>query len=131
MSNIEVNQEELKEWAENIPMDMLFMEIKRLTGLSDLKFTYKVYEGNNGLRISFESQDLTDKVGFLKLMFSEIKITDFSSKITYNEKEDGTIEYVYWGTTDFKYEHPSSGRNGYSFLSFAYTDRKGWVFHQM
>lgn len=123
-----MNIEQVIEWAESVPMDELYNELRRLTGLSDLKFTSKVVNRNNSIRILFESQDLIDKVGFLKLMFKEIKITQFNSEVVYKTAEDDTEYLLFWGTVDFSYTHPSGGSNGCTFLTFWYDDIHGWRF---
>ena len=124
---MDINIEEMKEWAEKIPMEDLFSEIRRLTGLSDLKFTYKVVEQRNSVRIFFESQDLIDKVGFLTLLFREITISQFNSEVKYKSTDDGYM-LTFWGTAQFSYSHPSGGSNGHTFLTFWYDDKSGWTF---
>lgn len=123
-----MTNEQLIEWAEKIPMDELFDEIRRLTGLPDLKFTSKVEENRNSVRILFESQDLVEKVGFLKLMFSEIHIANFNSEVKQRKNEDDELEPYYWGIASFRYTHPSGGYNGHNFMYFWYNDKKGWKF---
>lgn len=118
------------EWAENIPMNGLWDELRRLTGLSDLKFTSKVIERNNSVRILFESQDLVDKVGFLKLMFASIQISQFNSEVTVKRDNEENEYCAYWGTASFSYDHPSGGSNGCTFLTFWYDDMHGWTFEQ-
>ena len=125
-----INTEEMREWAEKVPMEDLFSELRRITGLSDLKFTSRVVERNNSVRILFESQDLVDKVGFLKLMFEEIVISQFNSAVVYDAYGDEEPAYHFWGTANFSYTHPSGGSNGCTFLAFCYDDRKGWTFDQ-
>lgn len=123
-----MTQEQLLEWAENIPMEDLYSELRRLTGLTDLKFTKKVRESRGYIIIDFESQDLADQVGFLKLMFKEIYIANFNSEV-YCKSDDGEEAIPhYWGTASFRYTHPSGGSNGCTFLTFWYDDRKGWEF---
>jgi len=117
--------EQLKEWAEQVPMEDLFTELRRLTGLADLKFTHKVVEGRGSVRILFESQDLVDKVGFLKLIFKEITISQFNSEVLAKNGEP-----LFWGTADFSYTHPDGGSNGKTFLTFWYDDKSGWKFEQ-
>ena len=126
-----MNIEKMKEWAENIPMEELYSELRRLTGLSDLKFTTKVRELRDMVIIDFESQDLVDKVGFLKLIFKEIKIARFDSSVQPKQSDDDNEndEYFYWGTASFRYTHPGGGSNGCTFLTFQYDDRKGWEFY--
>ena len=126
-----MNIEKMKEWAENIPMEELYSELRRLTGLPDLKFTTKVRELRGMVIIDFESQDLADKVGFLKLIFKEIKITRFDSSVQPKQSDDDNEndEYCYWGTASFRYTHPGGGSNGCTFLTFQYDDRKGWEFY--
>ena len=121
-----MDTEQLKEWAENIPIDDLFDEIRRRTGLSDLKFTHKVVERRGYIRIQFESQDLVDKVGFLKLLFKSIIISQFDSEVKYIEESN---KLFWWGTADFSYSHPDGGSNGHTFLSFRYDDKGGWTFY--
>ena len=48
-------------------MKELFSEIRKITSLNNLKFTYKICEHNNYVFIELSSQDLVDKVSFLKL----------------------------------------------------------------
>lgn len=122
--------EQLLEWAENIPMEDLYAELRRLTGLSDLKFTKKIRESSGHIIIDFESQDLADQVGFLKLMFKEIVISQFNSEVVYKAYEGEEPAYHFWGTAGFSYSHPSGGSNGCTFLTFWYDDRKGWTFDQ-
>ena len=113
------------EFAESIPMDELYQEIRKLTGLQDLKFTHKIVEDRFGKPyIKFESQDLVDKVGFLKLLFSRITVSTFNSSINYDEDRE---RMYWWGTVAFDYDHPSGGSNGHTFLSFWYTS-SGWDF---
>lgn len=120
-----MDQDKLIEWAEQIPMEELFDEIRKLTGLTDLKFAHKVVESRGSVRILFESQDLVDKVGFLKLIFKEIAISQFNSEVKVKEGVP-----MYWGTADFSYTHPDGGTNGKTFLTFWYDDKKGWQFDQ-
>ncbi len=125
-----MDQDKLLEWAENIPMEELYSELRRLTGLTDLKFTKKVKESRGIIIIDFESQDLADQVGFLKLMFKEIYIANFNSEV-YCKSDDGEESIPhYCGTASFRYTHPSGGSNGCTFLTFWYDDRKGWEFDQ-
>jgi len=125
-----MTQEQLLEWAENIPMEELYSELRRLTGLTDLKFTKKVRESRGTIIIDFESQDLVDQVGFLKLMFKEIRISNFNSEVYYKSIDGEEAVPRYWGTACFRYTHPSGGSNGCTFLTFWYEDRKGWEFDQ-
>lgn len=122
------DMEQMKEWAENIPLDDLWNEIRRITELLDLKFTSKVIERNGSVRIAFSSQDLVEKVSFLKLMFREIVISEFNSNVIFKAYGDEEPAFHYWGTASFSYTHPSGGSNGCNFLSFWYDDRKGWTF---
>ena len=125
-----MDHDKLLEWAENIPMEELYAELRRITGLTDLKFTKKVRESRGYIIIDFESQDLADQVGFLKLMFKEIRIANFNSEV-YCKSVDGEEAVPrYWGTASFRYIHPSGGSNGCTFLTFWYEDRKGWEFDQ-
>ena len=104
-------------------MDELFNELKRVTGINDLKFTYTIKEDRYGMpRITFESQDLVDRVGFLKLIFQDIKISNFNSQVLY--KDD---KFIYWCTIDFHYNHPGGGSNGKTFYSARYINNT-WEF---
>lgn len=120
--------EEKIKWAEEIPIEILYEEIRKRTRLTDLKFTSKIVERNNGVRILFESQDLSDKVGFLKLMFSEIKIAQFNSEIIYKSYDNEDPILRWWGTVQFSYTHPSGGSNGCTFMTFWYDDIHKWQF---
>ena len=117
------NLEKMKEFAESIPMEELFDEIRHITALNDLKFTYKIIERNNYIFIEFKSQDIVDKVGFLKLIFSTLTIEQFNSEIRQKEEK-----FFYWGTVDFRYTHTKGGCNGYKFLDFMYDEIHGWKF---
>lgn len=110
--------EKAQEFAESIPMDELFNELKRVTGIPDLKFTYKIGGSRTGMpHITFESQDLVDKVGFLKLIFADIRVSNFNSEIIY--KND---QFMYWCTVDFHYNHPGGGSNGKTFYTARYVN---------
>lgn len=123
--------EQLIEWAEQIPMDELYSKIRQLTGLSDLKFTSKVKDVRGHIVVQFASQDLADRVGFLKLIFKEIQITQFNSEVYLKaENEDEEPIPRYWGTASFSYTHPSGGSNGQTFLHYWYDDRTGWEFDE-
>ena len=115
------------DFVEKIPIEELFSEIRKITGLSDLKFSYKISEDRRlgKPRITFESEDIVNKVGFLKLMFSTLIISQFSSEIT-EDRDTGKI--FWWGSVDFSYNHPSGGSNGYTFLRFTYTEDRGFEF---
>lgn len=121
-------KEEAQKFIDELPIEDLFAEIRKVTGLSDLKFTYKVKEYYDGrLGIEFTSQDLADRVEFLKLLFKELYIRQFSScveYVDYSNEEDK--ELIWWGAASFEYTHPGGGSNGHDFLSFRYTKRKGW-----
>lgn len=123
-------KEEAQKFIDELPIEDLFAEIRKVTELSDLKFTYKVKEYYNGrLGIEFTSQDLADRVGFLKLLLKELYITQFSScfEYVYDVNEDNK-ELVWRGSAAFEYTHPGGGSNGHDFLSFRYDKRKGWQF---
>ncbi len=121
-------KEEAQKFIDELPVEDLFAEIRKVTGLSDLKFTYKVKEYYDGrLGIQFTSQDLADRVGFLKLLFKELYITQFNSCIDYvNDGNEEDKELIWWGTASFRYTHPNDGSNEHYFLGFRYTKRKGW-----
>ena len=56
-------KEEAQKFIDELPVEDLFAEIRNVTGLSDLKFTYEVKESYNGkFVIKFTSQDLADRV---------------------------------------------------------------------
>ena len=112
------------EFAENIPFEELFSYIRRLTGIQELEFNKRIEEDRFGMpRPKFECQDLVDKVGFLKLLFSEITISTFNSEINFNKEIN---DFSYWGTASFSYKHPNGGSNGHTFLTFWYNNKKGW-----
>ena len=121
-------KQRIAEYAEEIPFDELFDYIRKLTGLDDLQFTVKLMEDRYGnVYPKFKSQDIVDKVGFLKLMFSEIEISEFNSQISAREPEDyHDLDYTqdyplhYWCTVDFSYTHPGGGSNGCTFLTAWY-----------
>lgn len=120
-----MNNEKMLQWAEQVPMDELYDYIRKITGLADLKFTTKIVEDRYGRpRITFQSQDLVEKVGFLKLMFSSIVISQFNSEIKFNEDLG---DYYFWGTISFSYDHPSGGSNGCTFGTFWYKNN-AWTF---
>jgi len=121
----ESNETELMSWAESIPMDELWDEIREVTGINDLDFDYDIYESRGYVRIKFKSQDLADRTGFLRVMFGELYIEEFNSEVYY-KKEDH--QPAFWGSASFAYRHPDGGSNGYTFLRFWYDDTNGWQF---
>ena len=120
-----MNNEEMFKWAEQIPMDELYDYLRKLTGLADLQFTTKIIEDREGKpRIMFQSQDLVEKVGFLKLMFSSIIISQFNSNIKFDKDLN---DFYFWGTAAFSYNHPHGGSNGCTFCTFWYKNH-AWTF---
>lgn len=127
--NCAADNDELVAWAESIPLDGLWDEIKKRTGLSDLVFESRI-NTTNPVRIHFESQDLADRVGFLKLMFEILRIEDFNSEVFVREM-NGVPTKIWWGTVCFCYVHPNGGINSMRFMSFWYVDGKGWQFDSL
>ena len=129
-----------REFVENVPIEELYSEIRKRTGLDDLKFTKKISEDRWGRSyIEIESQDLADRTGFLKLLFKTLVISTFNTdtKITYvdkDENEQWLKEPYYiakahiWGTISFVYTHPEGGSNGHTFMSYRWSPEKGWQF---
>lgn len=124
--------EKAMEFVKTIPMDELYDVIRRITNLPDLTFTEQIkIDKWDQPQISFESQDIADKVGFLRLMFKEIQIANFNSSVKYVDNEDDPTQpgyFYYWGTACFRYTHPNGGSNGCDFLSFKYIQNQGWKF---
>lgn len=115
----------IQEFAESIPMEELFDHIKELTGLSDLKFEVsKEFNRNGDFRILFESQDLADRVGFLKLLFKELYISNFGGYV--NMRSSGKC--YYWTSVTFDYVHPNGGMNGHTFCDVHYEDGQ-WQYY--
>lgn len=118
--------EQLMKFAESIPMEDLFEEIRRVTNLHDLKFTYKIEDRGSWVLIRFSSDELVEKVGFLRLMFASIRIEQFNSNIQMTKDDE---ELIYWGSASFRYDHPGGGSNGCEFLNFRYPEKtKTWEF---
>lgn len=106
-----------EKFVEDIPMSELFDEIKRFLDLPDLKFKCRLCHDSNDMPyITFKSQNLVEKVGFLKHLFSEIYISTFHSSTV--EKEDGSL--MFWCTIAFDYIHPGGGSNGKVFYKATY-----------
>ena len=130
------NRQKLMEWASTIPMEELYSEIRRVTKISNLKFTSKIDErmgadGNMLIRILFSSQELTDQIGFLNLLISQLNIANGTSVIKY-KKIDENIYPIYYGEVFLKCSiHGGIGRNTHTceLFSFKYDDRTGWTFN--
>lgn len=106
------------EFVDSIQFDELFDYIRKVTGLNDLKFVTTVKENRNGKPvISFTSQNIVDKVGFLKLIFSSLTVANFNSEIKYKSEIES---FIYWCTVAIQYEHPNGGSNGVTFLRAIY-----------
>lgn len=115
--------DKLFEFAEQIPMEELYAEIRKRTGLSDLKFNHRVADSRGAVRIYVESEDIVEKLPrFLTLMFSEMVLSTFNTEVV---EKDGKI--FWWGSISFRYHHPSGGSNGYNFLTFWY-ENNSWTF---
>lgn len=118
--------EEMQQFIDSIPMEELYSELRRVTGLSDLKFTKTIKTDRWGYPyISISSQDLVDKVGFLKLIFAEIYVKTFNSSI--KQEENDPHKFYYWCTIDFDYTHPGGGHNGKTFYQAVYR-HDAWEF---
>lgn len=110
--------EKYQKFVDSISFEELFNYIRNITGLKDLKFTITQKEDRFGYpRIEFKSQDLIEKVGFLKVIFSNIYICNFNSEIRYNSENDS---FFYWCTVSIDYTHPGGGSNGKTFLTARY-----------
>lgn len=122
---------DIRLWAEKLNLEPLFDHIRDILELPDLKFTYEVRDSGRGVNLMFESQDLSNRVGFLKALFANIKVASFNSDVRYS-KEDDEEEATpkLWGTASFRYTHPMGGSNGHSFLTYWYQDDRGWYFRQ-
>jgi hypothetical protein len=139
LRNDEVN-DFCREFVENVPIEDLYAEIRKRTGLDDLVFSKKIVEDRHGRsRIEIESQDLADRTGFLKLLFKELVISTFNTEtkitcVSKDENEQWLKEPYYiaqayiWGTIAFAYTHPGGGSNGHTFMSYRWSPEKGWEF---
>ena len=124
-----------KDFLETVPIEELYTEIRKRTGLDDLKFTKRIKESSHeNPYIIIESQDIADKIGFMKLIMKELYICTFSSRTEVKHAIDDNNNIVYydsasiWGTINFNYKHPGGGSNGYSFLYYEYSPEEGWKF---
>lgn len=132
-------------FANKIPFDELFDEIKKITDLPDLKFNLQIEDRRDARdlpKVTFTSQDISELSGFLKLMFKELYISNFSSQIKsyddgkeeddyfFGNSYEDTAKFYYWCSVCFSYKHPAGGSNGYSFFNAEYYPEKGWEFYE-
>ena len=117
--------EKAKEFFNSIPMEELFAEIRRVTDLSELSFNTKVIDTGSRLSIPSTSQDIVDRVGFLKLIFKELHV-QVDGMVSVNREG----EFIYWCIVDMDYNHPGGGHNGFPFLHANYTEKTGWHFEE-
>jgi hypothetical protein len=119
------------EWLNNVPLDELFVEIRKRTGIRELRFTSEMKSNwRHENYISIKSNDIADKTGFLQLMFRTLFITSELS-VSQGDIDNGEPEFSLWGTVGFKYKHPDMGGNGYNFLRCWYDDINGWQFREV
>ena len=118
--------EKAKEFFHSIPIEELSDEIRKRTGLSDLIFNTKIKDREYRLIIEYDSQDIVEKVGFLKLIFRELRVKAEGLV----EQSKAGDELVFWCTVDMDYYHPGGGHNGFPFLYARYTDKTGWHFEE-
>lgn len=119
-------QKKKYEFAESISLEPVFNKLREMVDMPNLKFTSSIKEDRYGNpRISFESEDIADKTGFLKYMFKELRIASFASVISL---EPLGAPFTYYGTANFTYIHPDGGSNGYGILSYSYIDGE-WEIH--
>lgn len=124
--NCDSNRDELIAWAQTIPLDELWDEIRRITGIADLEFKHRLPTAGP-VRIFFESQDLEDRVGFLKHMFATCRIENLSSEVVVREK-DGAPVKIWWGTVCFNYTNHQGSHHSTTFMGFRYMEGEGWTF---
>lgn len=140
-----MNEEELKrkafyererkrkdEFKESIDLTPVFQWLSKVTGL-ELNF---VYDTNKQDMISFESNNIVDKIGAIGLAFESVVIDTFGNGITSTkptiydtEKIDYDKDYdlYYWASIHFSYRHVGGGTNGVEFATVQYVNGE-WKF---
>lgn len=119
------------EWLNNVLLDELFVEIRKRTGIKDLRFTSEIKSNwRHENYFSIKSNDIADKTGFLRLMFKTLFIESELS-VEQGNVDEGEPEFSLWGSVGFRYSHPDMGSNGYSFLRCWYNDIDGWTFREV
>ena len=115
------------EWLDTVPFDELFDEIRDITGLSDLDFTINLKNVRRDLYVMIKSQNLVNKVGFLRLMLKTIIIDGGLSVDVVRDSDIDNPKFRINGHINFSYTHPNYGSNGYDFLWCSYDDVNGWT----
>ena len=136
-------------FLEELSLEDLFTEIKKVTNLDHLQFTikreFKSYEGC--VVLSFTSQDVEKDIqGFVGLIFDEMRIdchrgwvshylngrhfrVDDLDDLEYISFDDiNKIQRGFTGNVHLSYHHPGGGSNGHDFMGFEYKEGEGWNF---
>lgn len=138
MASREEYAQRIEQFAHEIPFDELFSYIEKVTGLQlqwNLKFRTDRY---GDLIPSFESNDVVDSAGWLKLIFKSLRIASFNSAIAEDrphsmydrsdeDRDARSYPLYYWCTVAIDYDHHDGGSNGKTFLSAQYRNGE-WNF---
>ena len=122
--------EDIIAWAETIPLEELWSEIRKITGISELKFKHNICDSTSGVKIEFKTQNISDKIGCLGLIFKPVYIVSYDSNAYcydnyYDDNGTHRFKFAFWVRVAFElgsYARPQC------FLMAEYTDAKGWSF---
>jgi len=108
-----------QDFIDSIPFEDLFQEIREITNIPELEFTYEVKDYGSDIYVYFSSQNiigLTHSV--VDLMYDELVIKQSYSTRIFLERRYGYFGFS--GGVEF------DGTR--EFLSFIYTEKDGWKF---
>lgn len=121
--------EDIIAWLENIPLEELWSEIGKITGIQ-LAFKYNICDSTSGVKLEFDTQDISDEIGCLGLIFKPVYIVSYDSNAYcydnyYDDNGTNRFKFAFWVRVAFElgnYARPQC------FLMAEYTDAQGWSF---
>lgn len=96
-------------------------ELKRITGIKNIKLDMEIKSSRNGEYIELTSNELIKYAGIMGCALNSIRLETFNTNVVFDEKNQ---EVYWWGSIDFRYELADGGSNGMKVLSFELRDNK-------
>ena len=123
---IDEREDEVKEFFNSINFDELFNKIRETVGDKTIKFSKPELKGfnYNGFGVDWNSEDIVDKCGVIKIAFDKCMISGYGNGIYVDKKSN---KLFYSASVHFEFELSEGGSNGIKIMSASFFDGK-WNF---
>ena len=120
--------DEIRAFIDNIPMEPLYNEIRRILNIPELEFEYEAYPSNGAYEVDIYSQDFIDMMPeAIKFLFKEMLVVS-NPYDTHVIRERRYGYYMFKGSIKLTCYTESGVLNGVEILDFAYDESNGWRF---